>query len=73
MRDLPAAMSAANTLVDYKLNKPSGDDENVSLRTKAKTSRKKIARRTRISKRKIGVTKANERVLPLNKVKKNPS
>ena len=73
MRDLPAAMSAANTLVDYKLNKPSGDDENVSLRTKAKTSRKKIARRTRISRRKIGVTKANERVLPLNKVKKNPS
>ena len=43
--------------------------KNLSPRTKVKTSRRKMARRTRISKRKIGVTRAKERVLPLNKAK----
>ena len=47
--------------------------KNVSSRTKAKTSRRKIARRIRISRRKIGVIKAKERVLPLNKAKNSPS
>ena len=27
VRDLPTAMSAVDALVDYKFNKPSGDDE----------------------------------------------
>ena len=62
--DLPTVMSAADAFVDYK---------NVSPRTKAKTSRRKMARRTRISRRKIGVTRAKKRVLPLNKTKNNPS
>ena len=64
MRDLPTVMSAADALVDYK---------NVSPRTKAKTSRRKMARRTRINRRKFGVIRAKERVPPLNKTKNNPS
>ena len=47
--------------------------KNVSPRTKAKTSKRKMARRIRISRRKIGVTRVKERVLPFNKVKNSPS
>ena len=46
--------------------------KNTSPRIKAKTSRRMIARR-RISRRKIGITRARERVLPLNQAKNNPS
>ena len=60
MRDLPIIMSATNALVDYK---------NLSPRTKAKTSRRKMARRTRINRRKTGITRVKERVLTFNKAK----
>ena len=46
--------------------------KNVSPRTKANRSRKMMARR-RISKRKIGVTRVRERVLPLNQARNSPS
>ena len=72
MHDLPSAMSAADALVDYKFNKPSGDDEKRKFKDKGK-GRRKIARRIRISRRKIGVIRAKERVLPLNKAKNSPS
>ena len=46
--------------------------KNTSPRIKAKTSRRMMARR-RISRRKIGITRARERVLPLNQAKNSPS
>ena len=36
MRDLPATMSATDALVDYKFNKPSGDDEKRKSKDKGK-------------------------------------
>ena len=36
MRDLPVAMTATDTLVDYKFNKPSGDDEKCKSKDKSK-------------------------------------
>ena len=36
MRDLPATMFAANALVDYKFNKPNGDDEKCKPKDKGK-------------------------------------
>ena len=47
MRDLPAAMSAANTLVDYKLNKPSGDDEKLKSKDKGKDKQKKDGKKNK--------------------------
>ena len=41
MRDLPIAMSAADTLVDYKFNKPSDDDEKRKSKDKGKEKQKK--------------------------------
>ena len=73
MCNLPADMSIADVLVDYYTVSLVGMMRNVSPRTKAKTSRRKMARRAKISKRKIEVTRAKERVLPLNKAKNNPS
>ena len=36
MHDLPFAMSAADVLVDYKFNKPNGDDEKRKFKDKGK-------------------------------------
>ena len=36
MHDLPTAMSAVDVLVDYKFNKPSGDDEKCKSKDKGK-------------------------------------
>ena len=36
VRDLPTAMFAANALVDYKFNKPSGDEEKQKSKDKGK-------------------------------------
>ena len=41
MRDLPVAMTATDTLVDYKFNKPSGDDEKRKSKDKGKNKQKK--------------------------------
>ena len=41
MRDLPTAMSAADALVDYKFNKPSGDEEKRKSKDKGKDKQKK--------------------------------
>ena len=36
MHDLPTAMFAADALMDYKFNKPSGDDEKCKSKDKGK-------------------------------------
>ena len=36
VHDLPTAMSTADALVDYKFNKPSGDDEKCKSKYKGK-------------------------------------
>lgn len=41
VRDLSAAMSTVDALVDYKFNKPSGDDEKRKSKDKGKEKQKK--------------------------------
>ena len=41
VHDLPAAMFAIDALVDYKFNKPSGDDEKYKSKDKGKEKQKK--------------------------------
>ena len=41
MHDLPAAMSVADALVNYKFNKPNGDDEKRKSKDKGKDKQKK--------------------------------
>ena len=72
VRDLPTTMSVADALMDYKFSKPSGDEEKRKSKDKGKDKQKKEARR-RISRRKRGVTRAKERVLPLNQAKNSLS
>ena len=47
MRDLPSAMSAADALVDYKFNKPSGDDEKRKSKDKGKDKQKKDGKKNK--------------------------
>ena len=47
MRDLPSAMSAADALVDYKFNKPSGDDEKCKSKNKGKDKQKKDGKKNK--------------------------
>ena len=47
MRDLPTVMSAANALVDYKYNKPSGDDEKCKSKDKGKDKQKKDGKKNK--------------------------
>ena len=47
MRDLPSAMFAANALVDYKFNKPSGDDEKRKSKDKGKDKQKKDGKKNK--------------------------
>ena len=71
MCDLHVALSTVDALVDYKYTKSNANNEKQSRGTQAKTSKRKMARRIRISKRKIVITRARGRVLPLNKAKKS--
>ena len=45
--DLPAAMSVADALVDYKFNKPSGDDEKHKSKDKGKDKQKKDGKKNK--------------------------
>ena len=53
VRDLPAAMSATNALVDYKFNKPSGDDEKRKSKDKGKDKQKKDGKKNKDKQKKI--------------------
>nr|POF26508.1 hypothetical protein CFP56_40115 [Quercus suber] len=58
VRDLPSAMSAANALVDYKFNKPNGDDEKRKLKDKVKDKQKKDGKKNKAKQKKIWVNKS---------------
>ena len=45
--DLPSAMFAADALVDYKFNKPSGDDEKRKSKDKGKDKQKKDGKKNK--------------------------
>ena len=47
MHDLPTAMSATDALVDYKFNKPSGDDEKHKFKDKGKDKQKKDGKKNK--------------------------
>ena len=47
MHDLPSAMSAADVLVDYKFNKPNGDDEKRKFKDKGKDKQKKDSKKNK--------------------------
>ena len=52
MCDLPSAMSAADALVDYKFNKPSGDDEKRKSKNKGKDKQKKDGKKNKYKQKK---------------------
>ena len=47
MRDLPTTMSTADALVDYKFNKPNGDDEKCKSKDKGKDKQKKDGKKNK--------------------------
>ena len=47
MHDLPAAMFVADSLVDYKYNKPRGDDEKCKSKDKGKDKQKKDGKKNK--------------------------
>jgi len=47
VHDLPTAMSGANALVDYKFNKPSGNDEKRKSKDKGKGKQKKDVKKNK--------------------------
>ena len=52
MHDLTTTMSAADVLVDYKFNKPSGDDEKCKFKDKGKDKQKKDGKKNKDKKKK---------------------
>ena len=53
MHDLPATMFATDALVDYKFNKPSGDDEKRKSKDKGKDKQKKDGKKNKDKQKKI--------------------